>query len=79
MKKIVVLCIILAILAAGCATLALSPEERILAREFNKLALNQDEVNFIRSCGFNEKHLTARQKAYLMREGNALAGYGSVR
>ena len=66
MKKIVVLCIILAILAAGCATL--SKQDRALVREFNKISLTADEIDFIKDLGLDPNHLTLKEKVKVMEE-----------
>ena len=74
MKKIVALCIVLAILAAGCATLVLSPEERELVKQFNSIDhLEADDINFIKGLGLNLNDLSNRDKAFVMREAEVVA------
>ncbi|OGY58298.1 MAG: hypothetical protein A3H67_01340 [Candidatus Buchananbacteria bacterium RIFCSPLOWO2_02_FULL_46_11b] len=74
MKKIVALCIVLAILAAGCATLVLSPEERELVKQFNSIDhLEADDINFIKGLGLNPNDLSNRDKAFVMREAEVVA------
>ena len=71
MKKIVVLCIVLAILAAGCATL--SKQDRALVREFNKISLTADEIDFIKDLGLDPSNLSDKDKAFVMREAEVVA------
>lgn len=82
MKKIVVLCIVLALLAAGCATLALSPEEREWVKEFNTYELNGLTVqciDFIKSLGLDPNDLSDKDKVFIMREAEVVARSYSFR
>lgn len=73
MKKIVVLCIVLSIFAAGCATLALSPQERELVKEFNTHDLTARDIDFIKGLGLDPNNLSDKNKAFVMREAEVVA------
>ncbi|OGY58297.1 MAG: hypothetical protein A3H67_01335 [Candidatus Buchananbacteria bacterium RIFCSPLOWO2_02_FULL_46_11b] len=66
MKKIVLCIVLIVVLAAGCATL--SKQDRALVREFNKISLTADEIDFIKDLGLDPNHLTLKEKVKVMEE-----------
>ncbi|OGY58296.1 MAG: hypothetical protein A3H67_01330 [Candidatus Buchananbacteria bacterium RIFCSPLOWO2_02_FULL_46_11b] len=73
MKKIVVLCIVLAILAAGCATLVLSPEECDAVKRFDAIKLTAYDVRSIKEMGLDPNHLSAKDKLKVMEESKKVS------
>lgn len=76
MEKLMVLwiaCIVVVILAAGCATMRLSPEDRELAREFDKISLTAYDIDSIKKMGFNPAHLSAKDKLKVMEESGKVS------
>ena len=73
MKKIVALCIVLAILAAGCATLVLSPEECDAVKMFDAIKLTAYDVRSIKEMGLDPNHLSAKDKLKVMEESKKVS------
>jgi len=71
MKKIVLCIVLIVVLAAGCATL--SKQDRALVREFNKISLTADEIDFIKDLGLDPSNLSDKDKAFVMREAEVVA------
>lgn len=75
MKKIVVLSLVLCLVVlAGCATLALSPEERELAQDFDTINPTPQTDKYIRDMGLDPNHLTQKEKAKVMAEMDKIFG-----
>ena len=73
MKKIVLCIVLIVVLAAGCATLGLLPEERALVKQFNALKLTESEIAFIKDLGLDPNHLSAKDKLKVMEESKKVS------
>lgn len=75
MKKLMVLWIVIvvAILAAGCATMSLSPQKREAVKRFDALKLTAYDIDSIKKMGFNPAHLSAKDKLKVMEESGKVS------
>lgn len=68
MKKFVLCIVLIIVLAVGCATLALSPKERSLLRDFNEVSFTADDIKTMEARGLDPKCLTPRQKIEIVKD-----------
>lgn len=69
MKKVVALSLILClVIFIGCATLALSPKERSLLRDFDEVSFTADDIKAMEARGLDPKCLTPRQKIEIVKD-----------